>query len=203
MSCNYEIWRDIPGYEGYYQVSNFGRVKSLSRKVYNRGGFHISKEKILKQQLRKDRYFNVHLLKEGIVKIFFVHRLVALAFLPNPNQLPDINHKDENPSNNCVDNLEWCTEKYNMNYGTVIERRKASFVRNNSFKKANATKVKNGSRGAEKPVEGISKDGGSTLSYRSICEASRETGISQGNIGECCRGIRSSAGGYYWKYKTI
>lgn len=198
-----EIWKDIPGYEGYYQVSSMGRVKSLPRKVYNRGGFHISKEKILKQQLRKDKYFNVHLLKEGVEKIFFVHRLVALAFLSNPNHLPDINHKDENPSNNCVDNLEWCTEKYNMNYGTAIERRKASFVRNDSFKKANATKVRNNSRGAEKPVEGVTKDGSISVSYNSICEAARDTGISKGNIGECCRGIRLSAGGYYWNYKTV
>jgi hypothetical protein len=176
-------------------------VKSLSRKVYNRGGFHISKEKILKQQLRKDKYFNVHLLKEGIEKIFFVHRLVALAFLPNPNQLPDINHKDENPSNNYVDNLEWCTVKHNMNYGTAIERRKASFVRNNSFKKANATKVKNGSRGAETPIEAVSKDGMTIINYPSISEAARVTGISKGHIGECCKGTRLSAGGYFWNYK--
>jgi len=197
-----EIWKDIPGYEGYYQVSNIGRVKSLSRKVYNREGYHISKERILKQHSNKGGYRRTRLLKNGIFKTLFVHRLVALAFIPNPNKYPDINHKDENPSNNCVENLEWCTEKYNMNYGTAIERRKASFVRNDSFKKANATKVRNNSRCAEKPVEGVSKDGSVTLNYKSICEASRETGISKGNIGECCRGTRLSAGGYYWKFKS-
>lgn len=196
-----EIWKDIPGYEGYYQVSNIGRVKSLPRKVYCNGGFHISKEKILKQQLRKDRYFNVHLLKEGVVKIYFVHRLVALAFISNPNNYPDINHKDENPSNNCVENLEWCTEKYNMNYGTAVERRKASFVRNDSFKKANATKVRNHSKGAETPIEAVSKDGITIINYPSISEAARVTGISKGHIGECCKGIRHSAGGYFWNYK--
>lgn len=195
-----EIWRDIPGYEGYYQVSNFGRVKSLSRKVYNRGGFHISKDRILKQQLRKDRYYNVHLLKEGVKKIFFVHRLVALAFIPNPNNYPDINHKDENPANNCVNNLEWCTEKYNMNYGTAIERRKASFAMNESFKKANATKVRNNSRGAETPIIGTSKKDNSLVSFRSMSEAERITGISKGRISDCCHGRRLSAGGYYWKY---
>jgi hypothetical protein len=195
-----EVWKDIPGYEGYYQVSNFGRVKSLPRKVYNRGGFHVSKEKILKQQLRKDRYYNIHLLKEGVKKIFFVHRLVALAFIPNPNNYPDINHKDENPANNCVNNLEWCTEKYNMNYGTAIERRKASFAMNESFKKANATKVRNNSRGAEIPIIGTSKKDNSLVSFRSMSEAERITGISKGRISDCCHGRRLSAGGYYWKF---
>lgn len=142
-----------------------------------------------------------HLLKNGIAKTLLVHRLVALAFIPNSNKYPDINHKDENPSNNCVENLEWCTEKYNMNYGTAIERRKASFVRNDSFKKANATKVRNGSRGAETPVEAVSKDGITTISYPSISEAARVTGISKGDIGECCRGVRKSAGGYFWNFK--
>lgn len=196
-----EVWRDIPGYERYYQVSNLGRVKSVPRKVYCNGGFHISKERMLKQHKNKDGYWRAHLLKNGIAKTLFVHRLVALAFIPNPNKYPDINHKDENPSNNCVENLEWCTEKYNMNYGTVVERRKASFVRNGSFKKANATKVRNGSRGAETPVEAVSKDGITTINYPSISEAARVTGISKGHIGECCRGVRSSAGGYFWNYK--
>lgn len=197
-----EIWKDIPGYEGYYQVSNLGRVKSLSRIVANPLGAYISKERILKLTHRKDGYINTSLLKDKVAKKMFVHRLVAMAFIPNPNNYPDINHKDENPSNNCVENLEWCTEKYNLNYGTAIERRKASFVRNESFKKANATKVRNGSRCAETPIEGVSKDGNSTVYFRSICEASRETGISKGHIGECCKGIRPSAGGYYWNYKT-
>ena len=201
MGTNYEVWKDIPGYEGYYQVSNLGRVKSIPRKVYCNGGFHISKERILKQDKNKSGYWRTHLLKDGIAKTPLVHRLVALAFIPNPNNYPDINHKDENPANNCVNNLEWCTEKYNMNYGTAIERRKASFVRNNSFKKANATKVKNGSRGAETPIEAVPKDGITIINYPSISEAARVTGISKGHIGECCRGIRPSAGGYYWNYK--
>ena len=194
-----EIWKDIPGYEGHYQVSNLGRVKSVPRKIYWNGGFYISKERLLSQQMNKYRYWRTHLLKDRITKTVFVHRLVALAFIPNPNNYPDINHKDENPSNNCVDNLEWCTEKYNMNYGTAIERRKASFIKNNSFRRANMTKVKNGSRCAETPVEGVSKNG-NIISYRSISEASRITRISKGHIGECCKGKRLSAGGYYWKY---
>ena len=203
MSTNSEIWKDIPGYEGYYQVSNFGRVKSIPRKVYCNGGFHISKEKIMKQDQNKSGYWRAHLLKDKVAKTLLVHRLVAKAFLPNPDSLPDINHKDENPSNNYVDNLEWCTEKYNMNYGTAIERRKVSFVRNESFKKANATKVRNKSRGAEKSVEGTSKDGITTITFRSMSEAERMTGISKGRISDCCHGRRLSAGGYYWKYLNM
>jgi hypothetical protein len=202
MGTNEEIWKDIEGYEGLYQISNLGRVKSLPRIVSNHLGSHTSKERILKLQYRKDKYINVHLLKDRIEKIYFVHRLVAKAFIPNPDCLPDINHKDENPSNNRVENLEWCTEEYNMNYGNCIEKRKATFARNESFLKANVTKVRNKSRGAETPICGTSKDGNIILSYRSITEASHKTGISKGHLGECVKGIRKSAGSYYWNYKT-
>ncbi len=203
MGTNEEIWKDIPDYEGYYQASNLGRIKSMPRVVTNYRGSHISKEKILKQHCDKKGYSKVYLLKNKVGKTTCVHRLVALAFLSNPNNWPDINHKDENPSNNNVENLEWCTEKYNSNYGTCIERRKASYVRNQSFLKANATKVKNQSRCHETPIFGTSKNGDTILSYKSITEAARSTGISKGHIGECVKGIRKSAGGYYWKYQTI
>ena len=203
MGTNEEIWKDIPEYEGYYQASNLGRIKSLTRIKYANGGSYMSKEIILKQATTKLRYKSVALCKNGIQKHYWVHRLIALTFLPNPNEWPDINHKDENPSNNNVENLEWCTTKYNMNYGTCVERRKASFVRNQSFLKANATKVRNQSRCHETPILGTSKDGDAVLSYKSITEAARSTGISKGHIGECVKGIRKSAGGYYWKYQNI
>lgn len=141
------------------------------------------------------------LIKNKIAKIKFIHRLVAAAFIPNPENLPCVNHKDENPSNNHVENLEWCTQKYNMNYGICVERRKRSFVKNNSFVKANATKIKNHSRGAEKSVYCISKEGNIVAFYESITFASKETNISKGHIGECCKHKRHSAGGYIWRYK--
>lgn len=203
MGTNREIWKDIPGYEGYYQASNLGRIKSLVRIKKANSGTYMSKEIILKQATSRLGYKKVELCKNGTQKNWWVHRAVALAFLPNPNNWPDINHKDENPANNNVSNLEWCTEQYNMNYGTCIDRRKATFVRNKSFVKANATKVRNQSRGAETPIYGVSKNGNTLLSYRSITEASRKTGISKGHIGECVRGIRKSAGGYYWNYQII
>lgn len=110
-----EIWKDIEGYEGLYQVSNKGRVKSLN---YKRTG----KEGILSSSPTSSGYLIVNLCKNKKQKPFYIHRLVAKAFLPNPNNLPQVNHKDENKENNTVYNLEWCTAKYNNNYGTHNER---------------------------------------------------------------------------------
>ena len=113
-----EIWKDIPGYEGIYMISNLGRVKSMPKTVYV--GAHKAKlnfdEYIMRQKVRKTGYCLISLTTNGIVKDFYVHRLVASAFLDNPNNYEYINHKDRNPSNNCVDNLEWCTPQYNARY---------------------------------------------------------------------------------------
>ena len=115
-----EIWKDIEGFEGLYQVSNLGKVKSLSR-VLKSG--HKWKEKIVAITYNKyDKYGRVMLSNGGKTRRFLIHRLVAQAFIPNPDNLPLINHKDENPSNNCANNLEWCTQKYNNSYGTHNER---------------------------------------------------------------------------------
>lgn len=110
-----QIWKDIPGYEGKYQVSNTGRVRSLN---YNRTG----KTKVLKQNTNKLGYKSVFLCKDGKFKRYYIHRLVALAFILNPNNYPIINHKDENPSNNYYKNLEWCTYEYNVNYGNCRKK---------------------------------------------------------------------------------
>lgn len=121
-----EIWKDIAGYEGLYQVSNLGRVKSLDRTVqYFRNGkleTKIFKSKIMKQNYTSAGYLMIYLRKDGKDKYNAVHRLVAQAFIPNPNNLPCVNHKDEVKDNNSVNNLEWCTHIYNCNYGTAIER---------------------------------------------------------------------------------
>ena len=121
-----EIWVDIPNYEGLYQVSNFGNVKSLSRcvRIHDKlGGHRKKKEYLLRLNVCKNGYLRVNLTKDYSTKHFLVHRLVAKAFLPNPKALPQVNHKDENKINNRVDNLEWCDAKYNSNYG---ERTKKS-----------------------------------------------------------------------------
>lgn len=114
-----EEWRDVVGYEGYYQVSNLGRVKSLERIDSNK---HLVKERILKQSMR-GKYLKVELSRSGSPAIFSVHRLVAKAFSENKENKPVVNHINEDKLNNNADNLEWVTYKENSNHGTVIDRR--------------------------------------------------------------------------------
>lgn len=185
-----EIWKDIQGYENLYQVSSMGRVKSLN---YKRTG----KERILNPQKDKNNYLKVSLSKEEKIKQYFVHRLVAQAFIPNPDNLPQVNHKDENPNNNCVDNLEWCTQKYNINYGTRLERcskahkgRKHTQEHNERMGKAH-----------RKPILQLSKSENIILGkYNSVTQASKELNINRGNISSCCKEKYKSCGGYRWMY---
>lgn len=111
-----EIWKDIEGYEGKYQISNLGKVKSLN---YRRSGY----PGVLKTENNGNGYFALSLCKNGVTEHLYVHRLVAKAFITNPDNLPEVNHKKEfETDNNCVDNLEWCNRKYNVNYGTRTQR---------------------------------------------------------------------------------
>lgn len=117
-----EVWKDIDGYKGLYQVSNLGRVKRVSHTdTHCRQGFRVFKERLLKPYTTGKEYLTVRLSKNNKCKSFYVHRLVAEAFIPNPDNLPQINHIDENPRNNATINLEWCTQKYNCNYGNHCE----------------------------------------------------------------------------------
>lgn len=176
---NKEIWKDIKGYEGMYQVSNLGRVKSLERYRKNNGGSEtLMPEKILKQGKLKRGYCRVELCKDAIRKPYLVHRLVAETFIDNPNNLPEINHKDECKENNIVDNLEWCDSKYNNNYGT----------HNQKVSVAKGRKVK-----------AYDFDGKLVMEFHSISEAHRQTGISQQCISFCIAGKYKHAGGYVWK----
>ena len=165
-----EEWRDIKRYEGYYQVSNTGKVKSLERTVRNGRGYKIIPEKILEGYDNGNGYLYVKLCKEGKRNQYRINRLVAQAFLENPNSLPEVNHKDKNPKNNCVDNLEWCTRQYNVEYSKA------------------------------KAVIGINKVSGLILEFPSIMEAERQTGISNKHICDCLKGRRKSAKGYTWHY---
>ena len=119
-----EVWRDIVGYEGFYQVSNTGRVKAVTRKV-SAGKNSNHKYLTCYEHLLHpfySKYVRVQLSRDGKTKCFSVHRLVAEAFIPNPNKLPCVNHKDENPKNNNVNNLEWCTYSYNNLYNGRLEK---------------------------------------------------------------------------------
>ena len=173
-----EIWKDIEGYEGLYQVSNLGRVKSLN---YNR----TKKEKILKPRSNKDGYLRVVLYKEGKSKQYLVHRLVAQAFIPNPDNKPQVNHKDDNKTNNKVENLEWVTSKENANYGTRNKRSAKS--RTNDKKRS-------------KPIYGINVKTNEKIEFPSTMEAERN-GFNHGNIVKCLKGRKNSHKGYKWFYK--
>lgn len=118
-----EIWRSVVGYEGLYEVSSYGRVRSLDR--YD-GRNHFIKGRIMKQNNDRRNYMSIQLCLNGKIKKYFVHRLVAQTFIPNYDNLPEVNHKDENPGNNNVDNLEWCDRSYNINYGTRKDKVRAS-----------------------------------------------------------------------------
>lgn len=130
-----EIWKKI---DERYEISSYGRVKSLERDVRRRYGFRHKKESILKPQIigRRQGYYAVYLYDEKAKKQVwrYVHRLVAEAFIPNPNNYEEVNHKDENTFNNNVENLEWCDRKYNANYGTIKERIKNTNIESGKWK---------------------------------------------------------------------
>ena len=125
-----EEWRPIPGYEGLYEVSNTGRVRSLDKyDSMNR----FLRGRILRLFTDGLGYLRAQLYSNSKRKSFLVHRLVAQAFIPNPDNLPQVNHRDENPSNDSVDNLEWCDGKYNVNYGTRIDRIRDIRLKNGTY----------------------------------------------------------------------
>ena len=175
-----EIFKDIKDLEGLYQVSNFGQILSLN---YRGTG----KPKLLKPGNVKG-YLKVSLSKDGKPKTFQIHRLVAEAFIPNPENLPEVNHKDEDKTNNFVGtpendykdgNLEWCTREYNINYGTIKQRL---------------------SKARSKKVLQLSISGELIREWKSIADCGRN-GFNQGEVCKCCRGERKSHKGFRWEYK--
>lgn len=189
-----EIWKDIEGYEGRYQVSNKGRVKSLpktTQSVFN--GVICTREypeRILtpidtKSDTSKG-YVRVHIGSgHGKRVLKLIHRLVASAFIPNPNNFRVVNHKDEDKTNNNVNNLEWCTHEYNCAYGTARYR----------IGKAHINHPKMSKRVAQHNPEGEL-----IRVFPSIREACRKLGINNGNLTEVLKGKRRTCGGYVWKY---
>lgn len=171
-----EIWKDVVGYEGLYQVSDLGNVRSLYRY-----GVYSPKEKAT--QTNNYGYKTVMLSKDGVSKRVTVHRLVAIAFLPNPRNAPQINHIDENKANNCVSNLEWCDAKHNC----------SSYARNHPHKS------RRGKRKG-KPVIQLSKAGEYIRTWDNARQVFVETGMSDWSISQCCRGIWKTAYGYKWQY---
>lgn len=184
-----EIWKDIEGYEGKYQVSNYGRVKSLN---YN-------KEKILKIGDNSKGYKIVTLCKDGKSKTYFVHRLVAFAFIPNPNNLPQVNHKDEDPSNNCVNNLEWCSAEYNINYGKhneKVSKARKGYKHSEESKK----KISEAKKGKNNPMATKVYCVELDMYFDTVTEGAEYVGCYQSAISGVLIGKYKTAGGYHWIY---
>lgn len=179
-----EIWKEIKGYEGRYLISNLGRVRGCPRWVDQpRGGKRYIDGHVLAQRLSGSGYMTIRLIGgDGKNRTFTIHRLVALNFIDNPNNLPCVNHKDENKLNNCVSNLEWVTYKENINYGTCIKRRDAKRQYRVEMIDSNTLKV--------------------IKTFESIKMAAKEMNISDRQIALVCSGSKNvyRAGGYLWRY---
>ena len=195
-----EIWRDIKGYEGKYQISNTGNVKSLERTVWNGRGYRIVPEKILEGYDNGEGYLYVTLWKDGKDKKYRINRLVAQAFLENPNSLPEVNHKDEDKTNNRVENLEWCDRLYNLTYNGRAKKAGKKVAEKLKGRKQTEEHIKKRAEKLSKPVFSVDKESGLIMWWQSAYEAERQLGISQSNICACCIGKRKSAGGFYWHY---
>ena len=171
-----EIWLPIEGYENLYEVSNLGRVRRLESVVNGKAGSKRKvPEKILKPGTHRNGYLFVTLSKNGIRRHFLLHRLVATAFIPNPNNLPQVNHLSEDKLNNTVENLEWCTAKENNNYGT---------------------RTKRASEKLQKPVLCVELN----QIFPSLTDAARQLRLSVGNLGSVLTGYSKTAGGYHFEY---
>ena len=158
--------KDVQNYEGLYAVTSCGKVYSYKRK------------KFLKPFKRKGGYLSVGLYKNGKTNYYLVHRLVAMAYIPNPDNLPQINHKDENKENNALQNLEWCDQSYNINYGSRNKRIAKSLSKPVFCEELNRT-------------------------FDGARAAARELGLDYSNINRCCTGERKTTGGYHWKYQEV
>lgn len=169
-----EKWKDIKDYDGLYQVSNLGNVKSLGNKSNHKEPI------ILKPTINKNGYMAVRLQKDKKVKYIFIHKLVAEAFLRKKKENLQVNHKDGNKRNNKVNNLEWCTASENIIHSFKIGLRKPTI----------------------KKVYQLDKNNNLINIYKSAKEASKKTGVYYTDITQCCRNEIKSAGGYIWKYES-
>lgn len=173
-----EIWKDIPSYEGYYQVSNYGRVRSLNRVIKG----ILYKGKLLKQQPARGGYLHIGLAKNGIIKMCYIHRLVAMSFVGGYFDGALVNHRDENRKNNNASNLEWCTKSYNLTYGSA----------------AQSNRVNKGIS-----INQYTKEGELLHTYGSMAEAAEKIRKPVQNIWAVCKGLKKTCGGYVWKYNNF
>lgn len=187
LNTNVEIWKDIPNYEGYYKASNYGRVKSMPRKLAFGCAYRMTEEKILKESIAGSGYLFVCLCKDGVHKQIYVHRLVWYAFNGDIPEGMDVNHINEVKTDNRLSNLNLMTRKENCNWGNGKERM------------LNSRKGRN----ARKAVLQFDLNGKLIKEYPSIIAVQRELGYKNSSIGDCCRNKKhfKTAYGYVWKFK--
>ena len=202
-----EIWKDIEGYEGLYQASNLGRVKSLDRIVVTKTNIsRLMKGKVLTIVPDPNNYMKVLLSKEGKQQIYLVHRLVAQAFIPNPDNKPEIDHINTDRTDNRVENLQWVTRKENCN-NPLTKEKIAAFDRTRVFSTETRQKISLALKGkikklrqkTMKPILQLSLNGDIVKRWDSATQAQKELGIT--NISDCLRLRCKTAGGYVWKYE--
>ena len=182
-----EIWKDVAGYEGKYQVSNLGRVKSLSRTINHSDGKNITRHGKILTPFKNAKGYCLVDLRNKARHTVQVHRLVAQAFIPNPENLPQVNHKNENKTDNYVENLEWCTAKYNSNYGTRNIRRSKSMIGVLVNRKDQSKRV-------------LCVETGEI--FDSISDIQRKKGINSHGVSNVLNNVKycHTAGGYHWQY---
>lgn len=179
-----EVWKDIPNFEGIYEVSNLGNVRSRTRIIECRNGQRLTKYGcVIKGNITLNGYRMVDLQKGGKRHMKLVHRLVAIVFIPNPYNFPQVNHKNENKLDNRMTNLEWCTGSYNSTYNNLQERRYSA-----------------GGGRRKRPVEQLTKEGKHIATFQSIKEASLATKCQPTSIIQVCSGKFKTSLGYKWKY---
>lgn len=197
-----ETWKNIPGYENLYQVSNLGNVKSVDRIVRQWNGYNYSekiyKGTILKQYDNKG-YKRVLLYKNGKVKNYFVHRLVAQVFIPNPQKLSQVNHKDENKINNNVENLEWCSSTYNINYGKRNAIVSSKMIKR-KLKDSTKKKLSISQNSHKKPIVQYDLKGNLIKRWESAREIERELNIRHDLVAKCCKGFLHKTNNYIFEY---
>lgn len=190
-----EVWKDIKGYQGLYQISNLGNVKSLDRKVNAKNNKkRLIKGTFLKLRFNNRNYNIVSLYKNNIQEVRFIHRLVAETFIPNPENKPEVNHIDGDKQNNKIDNLEWCTRTENNKHAWKTGLNKVS----DNQKKAAAQSAKK--RFSKKIIQYDLK-GNFIKEWDSMSEAQRQLNIWHESIGKCCKGEIKTSGKYIWRYK--
>lgn len=191
VSLEGEIWKDAVGYEGYYLISNVGRVISLPRKVQNHTGYRLSKIRILSPRLNSGGYYQVAFCIDGLRTQPHIHKLVAEAFIPNPNNYPQADHIDCIKVNNCASNLRWCTQAMNNANPITMQRYLASRKRaGEKISKSNSI-----------PVVRINPHDSTDIKiYQSATCAAKEDGFCQSSISATCLKKRPQYRGYLWMF---